>query len=47
MTVLEEKYESKQWQPGLKEKIFAENAVCPDWNTIYNVIASDIINHNI
>ena len=30
-----------------RNKLFAENAERHDWNTVYNVIASDIVNHNI
>ena len=30
-----------------RNKLFAENAECHDWNTLYNVIASDNVNHNI
>ena len=29
-----------------RNEVIAENAECHDWNTVYNVIASDIINHN-
>ena len=30
-----------------RNKIFANYADCHDWQTVYNIIASDIINRNI
>ena len=30
-----------------RNKVFVKNADYHDWQTVYNIIASDIINHNI